>query len=173
MEEEEGELKNFVTILISIIVGALISLWIHNRYGSEIFENLQLETIFEIIFASVVYIIIFAIFIAFLSLIIKIRWTGFEWYFEPIKKANKYLRKKSKIVKKIEDALQFDVETHYKKRPYLFKTLFFRVILILVGLKFYRLIVSSLGLWISIMIGIYSFICILFFIIMLIKKVYR
>jgi len=160
------DLKEMVLILVSVVVGALLSLYIKTKYGAAIIQNfLEIEagTIFDILGTAVMYLFFIGIFIAFAAFIAVVIYYIFKVYFEPVKKAYEGLKKKFSLLQKIAEGFEWDPESAYKKKPSLFKLGIFIIINVAIIWKFYLWLLYY---WVVfIILGVYVLIGIVYFII--------
>jgi MFS family permease len=111
---EDRNLRDLITITISVIVGSIISLYINQKYGTDILYELKTDVAFNIIIVSLGYLFFFAIIIIFLFLAIRILTFILNIYINPIFLIYNEIKKKNRIMIKIEKFLFLDLKILYK-----------------------------------------------------------
>src|SRR4030042_2405828 len=168
------DLKEIIIIVISVIVGALISLYINAKYGPEVIRNfaqIQSVTLADIVGTTVLYLFLIGLFIIFVIVMVMISYSLLKAYFEPVKKAYDWLKKKFPLLKKIAEGFEWDAEATYNKSPYLFKLGIFIIINVAIIWQFHSWLLSRMIVFI--ILGVYILIGIVYFIIKACKKTYK
>lgn len=134
-KKDEQYTKEFILILMSSIVGALLSLYANNNYSK--LTNLEFSSVFDLIIKTVSYIVIVGLILLILfygaklatflfNIIFKPAWTSLSFIY------NKYVGKHFKNnTLKNKKGKYFDSEKFYKKNPNPYNLVFILILIYL------------------------------------------